>query len=184
MHRHDLRASLPVSALLAATAVAVAVPAGPGAAQEGADRATPQSVATALYEVISGGPDEPRDWERFHSLFLEGARIAAFRFDEEGASRGQVLSLAEFEERARALYRKDGFWEEEIENRVDRFGTLAHVWSTYATWIGSPGGEPVDRGINSIQMVRTGEGWAITSVAYYSEAAGEEIPDAYLPGGG
>lgn len=187
MTNHRRPASAAVAALLLAGAAA-GLPspssAQPSAAAEGGDRSSPEAVSKALYQVISGGAEEPRDWERFRSLFLGGARIVAVRFDEQGRSQGRDLSVDDFVERAGAFYRKDGFWEEEIRARVDRYGTVAHVWSTYATWIGSPEGEPDDRGINSIQMVETADGWVITSIAYYSEAAGEAIPPEYLPDGG
>lgn len=38
------------------------------------DAASPAALANALYEVISGPADEPRDWDRFRDLFLPGAR--------------------------------------------------------------------------------------------------------------
>jgi hypothetical protein len=182
MRRPDLPASAAAASFLL-TAALLLLP-SPSVAQQDGDRSSPGAVSRALYDVISGGADEARDWERFRSLFLGGARIVAVRFDEQGRSQGRDLSVDEFVERAGAFYREDGFWEEEIRARVDRYGTVAHVWSTYATWIGSPEGEPDDRGINSIQMVETGDGWAITAIAYYSEAAGETVPGAYLPDGG
>lgn len=48
------------------------------------DVASPEAVVEALYEVISGPADEPRDWDRFRALFLPGARVMAFTTLDDG----------------------------------------------------------------------------------------------------
>ena len=39
------------------------------------DRASPESVVGALYDVISGAADAERDWDRFGRLFTSSARL-------------------------------------------------------------------------------------------------------------
>jgi hypothetical protein len=74
-----------------------------------------------------------------------------------------------------------GFFEREIHREVERFGNVAHVWSTYAS-SEQPGGPTVARGINSIELYHDGERWWITSWIFDSERAGSPIPADYLPG--
>ena len=40
-----------------------------------ADVASPEAIIAALYDVISGPTSQPRNWERFRSLFAPGARL-------------------------------------------------------------------------------------------------------------
>jgi len=39
------------------------------------DVSTLDGILHALYEVLSGPAGQPRDWERYRSLFIEGARL-------------------------------------------------------------------------------------------------------------
>jgi len=63
---------------------------------------------------------------------------------------------------------------------VQQFGTVAHVWSTYAS-NREPGGDVFSRGINSIQLFNDGKRWWITSWIFDSVRAGAEIPAEFLP---
>ena len=40
-----------------------------------ADVASPDAILAAVYEVISGPAGQARDWDRFRSLYLPGARL-------------------------------------------------------------------------------------------------------------
>ena len=66
---------------------------------------------------------------------------------------------------------------------VQRFGNVAHVWSTYAS-SREPGGDVFGRGINSIQLYHDGSRWWITSWIFDQERAGNEIPAEFLPENG
>jgi hypothetical protein len=39
------------------------------------DQSSPLTVVAALYAVISGPAEYPRDWHRFRALFLPAARL-------------------------------------------------------------------------------------------------------------
>lgn len=67
-----------------------------------------------------------------------------------------------------------------MHRETQRFGNIAHVWSTYAS-SPTPEREAVNRGINSIQLYHDGERWWITSWFYDQERSGNPIPPAYLP---
>src|SRR5579863_2550134 len=56
----------------ASTATRAATP--PPAAKP-ADVASPDAILAATYDVISGPAGQQRDWDRFRSLFVPGARL-------------------------------------------------------------------------------------------------------------
>ena len=58
-----------------AAAPAEAQAATPAPAAKPADVASPDAIMAATYEVISGPAGQQRDWDRFRSLFVPGARL-------------------------------------------------------------------------------------------------------------
>lgn len=154
-----------------------------GSAIDPSDVVSPEALVATLYEVISGPADEERDWDRLRSLFLPEARLTIARWQTADGPVEQVRSaeVEGFIAAAGASYRQDGFWEREIWSRTEQFGNVAHVFSTYASRVGSEASEPVQRGINSFQLVRTDGRWWITSIAWDVEGPGNPIPETYLP---
>lgn len=143
----------------------------------------PEALVRALYEVISGPAHKERDWDRFRRLFLPGARVVAFTTLPDGTPQEGVWELDDYIRAAEEFYAQEGFWEEEIWSRTDRYGSLAHVLSSYRSRVGSPDADPVGRGLNSIQMVRHDGRWWITGIVFELEASDRPIPDRYLHGG-
>ncbi|HEY8469527.1 MAG TPA: hypothetical protein VIL18_07785 [Longimicrobiales bacterium] len=147
--------------------------------------ASPEAIVTAVYAAISGPAEreQPRDWDRFRTLFLPGARFLLTRWgDRRAGQQEDVLrqwDLERFIAVARMFYRESAFWEREIWHRTERFGNVAHVFSTYESRVGSPDSEPVGRGINSFQLVRTAGRWWIANVAWDVEVEGNPIPEEY-----
>ncbi len=157
-------------ALLAAAAViSPAVRAG--------DLDSIESTTRAVYDAISG-PAGPRDWPHFRSLFAEGARLAAVR-TTNGASTVSVMTPEEYGQRAGANFEKNPFYEAEVARRIEIFGAIAHVFSTYESRR-SPGEKPFARGINSFQLVKTPQGWKVLTILWDSEREGNPIPEKYL----
>ena len=135
------------------------------------------SAVRACYDVISG-PAGTRDWARFHSLFADGARLIPVRTTPQGSS-PVVMTPADYEKRAGANFEKTAFYESEVAHRVETFGDIAHVFSTYESRR-APGDKPFARGINSFQLIKTGTGWKIMTILWDSEREGQAIPSKYL----
>jgi hypothetical protein len=135
------------------------------------------SAVRACYDVISG-PAGTRDWARFHSLFAEGARLIPIRVTPE-ASGPVVMTPADYEKRAGANFEKNAFYESEVSHRVETFGNIAHVFSTYESRR-APGEKPFARGINSFQLVKIATGWKIMTILWDSERDGNPLPAKYL----
>ncbi len=165
----------PAATAPAVTAGADAPPARP------ADVASVESIITALYDVISGGPGQDRDWDRFRSLFTGGARLIVEAPAQNGRVPSRNMTVEEYASSADAFLKRDGFWEQEIARRVERYGNVAHVFSTYESRVNTPESPPFSRGINSIQLVTNGERWWVVTILWDFERPGNPIPREYLP---
>jgi len=129
-----------------------------------ADVASVDAIVKAAYDVISGPAGKKRDWDRERSLFIPGARLIpttakAGQINSDGTITPQVLDVEGFIERSREFFAKAGFFEKEIARRTERFGHIAHVWSTYESRHQADDPEPFMRGINSIQLLNDGDRW-------------------------
>lgn len=171
--------------LASAVAVAICCPAGAIAAPtESAyvvsaasprDVATPEAVVEALYASITGPAGQARDWPRLRSLFRPDAKIGPVV-----AGRVRVGSVDDYIRLNGPFLMKDGFFERELSRRTERYGDIAHVFSTYASWTRRIDGAPIGRGINSIQMVNEAGRWQITSLVWSAETPRNPLPEAYL----
>ncbi|WP_294091190.1 hypothetical protein [Sphingomonas sp.] len=143
-------------------------------AQAPDDGATIDSVIAALYDVMSGPPG-PRDWARFKALFVPEGRLVPV--SDNGL---RVLTQQDYVDRSSAVVAKEGFFDSEIARRIERYGNVAHVFSTYESRR-TADGAPFARGINSIQLVRVAGKWRILSISWQRETAAYPVPEPYLP---
>lgn len=138
------------------------------------------AIIKALYDVISG-PAGPRDWERDRYLLAPGGRLLPTRPIEGGAAL-DVFDLDGYVESRTPFFIANDFYEVEIARRVQRFGNIAHVWSTYESRR-TPDGKPFTRGINSVQLFYDGDRWWIVSIFWDNEREGNVLPAEYVTGG-
>ncbi len=142
-----------------------------------------ESIVTTIYHVISFEPGSAPDWPRLRTLFVEGARLIPPR-PADGRNL-PVLEVEEFITGSSATFSRDefishGFKEREISARIERFGNIAHVFSTCESRY-ADSDAPLDRGINSIQLWFDGKRWWVVSVFWDRESAGHRLPGGYLP---
>ena len=135
------------------------------------DVATLDGIIRAYYEVVSAPAGVPRQTARDRSLHHPDARAIVTGVDSTGQPFIRNMTLGEFH----AGMGLGAFFEHEIHRETQRFGNIAHVWSTYA-WRRSADGPVEGRGINSIQLYHDGTRWWITAWIYDSERPGNEIP--------
>lgn len=141
------------------------------------------AVITATYDVISGPAGKKRDWDRERSLFVPGARLIPTavepgRNDVDLAP--QILDIEGYIARVEPLLEKEGFYEKEIAQRVEHFGHIAHVWSTYESRRDLSDAQPFMRGINSIQLFYDGVRWWIVTIYWQQESLVDPIPAKYV----
>src|SRR5205807_8771696 len=104
------------------------------------------SILTALYGVISG-PAGERDWDRFRSLFLPQARLTAATKNADGTSRIRPMGVEDYAKGAGNYFLQHAFYESPIVNRVQTFGNVTQVFSSYESRR-ALGDAPFARGIN------------------------------------
>lgn len=139
------------------------------------------SIMKSLYEVISGDPGTPRDWDRFKNLFAPDARLVPTFKDKEGKTRYRILTPDAYAE----LFQNritQGFHERELHRVTEEFGAIVHVFSTYETKETQTG--PVqNRGINSIQLLKADDRYYILQIFWCGEDSGYSLPEQYLQEG-
>jgi diamine N-acetyltransferase len=135
-----------------------------------------------LYELISGPSGEERRWGEVKDLFLPGARLRMDGQEPDRSPRRIDFTVDEFAEHAAEHYRQRGFWECEIARRAQHFGNIGHIFSTYETRVDGPDTEPVARGINSVQMLRSEGQWKIAGIVFHVERPWLPIPPRYRRG--
>jgi hypothetical protein len=157
---------------------AVTLPLSAQSAPRPEDVATLDGLMRAFYEVVSGPAGGRPDRARDHTIHAPGARVGLPRRTPDGVEL-VMMTLDEYHDRF-GEPRATPFYEVELHRVIQRFGMVAHVWSTYG-YSDSPGGPIRHRGINSIQCHFDGARWWILGWVFDSERAGNPIPAEYLP---
>ena len=134
------------------------------------DVASPEAIIAAVYETLSGRADEERDWDRWRTLYAADARLMPIEKDETGVVKPRMFSPDEYIASRRQLLASGDFYEWETAREEKRSGRMAHVWSSYDA-ARTPIGQPIRRGVNSIQLWDDGSRWWILSVIWDAEKA-------------
>lgn len=152
------------------------LPANEAATSE--DVLTIDGIVAATYDSISSAG--PHGFGRLRALMLSGARLMPMVRVSDGSIAVASHTVDEFVAIAQRALEKEGFFEREISRRVERFGNVAHVFSTYESRRAPTDAAPFARGINSIQLVFQYGRWWVVSILWQDEALGEKIPAEYL----
>lgn len=185
------RAGSPIAAALLALSIAAPCgalaqqPATPPAAVAApaanpADVASIDAILAALYDVISGPAGKKRDWDRMRSLFAPGGRLIPTAKRPTGELVSRVIDVEGYVASSGPYLEKEGFFEREIARRVDTYGQIAHVFSTYEARHKADDPKPFLRGINSIQLWNDGKRWYVVSVFWQPEGPDTPLPEKYL----
>jgi hypothetical protein len=159
-----------------------ASPTQPAAAAQASpdDVKSVDAIVHALYDVISGPAGQARDWNRFRSLFYGGARlIPTGKRPNDPQIGARVLTPEDYVERVTPFFAKEGFYENEASRKMEQFGNIAQVFSTYESRH-AKGEQPFQRGINSIQLFNDGTRWWVMTVMWDAETPQKPIPTEYL----
>jgi hypothetical protein len=141
-----------------------------------ADVSTIDGIVTALYAVISGPPGQPRQWDRFMTLMHPQSRLSPTGCPPNGGTCvARVWTPTEYRQRVDSSLTTIGFREVALVNRVERYGNVAHVFSSYASFKMAET-TPFQRGINSIQLFWDGSRWWIFSIFWDAERPGNPLP--------
>jgi hypothetical protein len=144
------------------------------------DVASIDAVIATMYGIVSGPPGE-RDWERLRTLYWPGARMIPIGLRPSGDEGLRMFSIDEYIANAAPFFREEAFYERELSRTTERFGDIAHAFSTYGSFRSPADAEPFMRGINSIQLLWRAGRWWVVNVFWDNETPGNPIPARYLP---
>lgn len=165
---------------IVATSLAIPVHAQPRAS----DVESPEAVVTALYASIVKPIGGYFDWARMRHLFRASARMYPNPQQTRGVPR--ELTVDDFVawidsgwvNAPKGGPDDHGFAESQVHVKFERFGDIAHAFSTYEK--GFMDDKVVrGRGINTIQLVRRENRWWIVSIAWDEERQGQAVPPEY-----
>lgn len=145
-----------------------------------ADVETIDGIMTAVYDVISGDAGEARNWDRWNTLFIEGATLSPTGPRQDGSWGRNVIPFEAYPEMVGAILERDGFVEAEINRVTEQYGNIAHVFSTYVSFRSRADTVPFARGINSFQLMHDGSRWWVVSIFWQQESADYPIPEKYV----
>jgi len=138
-----------------------------------------EAIIRAMYDSISG-PRGDRDWDRIRSLHLPGSQLVPTGIRANGEHGLRVMDIEDWIEGARPYFAAGDFYEVEVARRIDRFGNIAQVFSTYECRRQKEGPAFMS-GINSIQALKKDGRWWLVSVFWDNATEENPIPAEYLP---
>lgn len=131
--------------------------------------------------MISGPAGQKRDWDRMRSLFTPGARLIPTTKQPGGDYATRAMDVEGYISASGPGLERNGFFEKEVARRVESYGNIAHVFSTYESRRHTDDPRPFARGINSIQLMNDGTRWWVVTVFWQAERPENPIPEKYLP---
>lgn len=135
-----------------------------------------KAVADAYASISFKNGEQPR-YDSIKYYFILQAQLINFITDT-----AQVLSIDDFVKAYKNYVQTTNihsFREQEIYGRTDQFGNIAQRISTYKTYINSLD-IVKERGVNSFQLIKTPQGWKVSSMIWDVEKTGLTIPNNYL----
>jgi hypothetical protein len=129
-----------------------------------ADVASLDPVIQGLYDAISFDEGGHPDWTLLRSLFTPNARLVHVRPDAVDDMDVETF-IARVEERI-AADALPCFRESELAREAEVLGNVAHAFSTFESDFGSDDPASRVRGVNSIQLFRSGGRWYVTTILW------------------
>ena len=150
---------------------------GAGPANEEEEKEAIANVMAKFLGTVSFESGVHPDYSPLPSLFAEGARLV-----RTASGRPESIGIDEFVRDRTEQVRSgqlDAFAERETSQVTERFGNVAHRFSTYSKRSEHAGAVAESDGIISTQFVKTTAGWRISAMAWDDERPGLTIPSRY-----
>jgi hypothetical protein len=129
------------------------------------DLSTTKSVIDLAYALISGRAGEARDWTTWRTLYVPNARLVPIEAADDGSRIPRLMTPDEFIASRDPFFMQNDFFEWETAREERRYGSLAQVWSSYEAGR-TVRGDPIRKGVNSVQLWNDGSRWWIFSIAW------------------
>ena len=137
--------------------------------------AEPERIPAALDAAITGPAD--RDRSCMKALLVPEARLIFVSLGTDGAPTYRIETVDSWIARIGARGHVV-LAEKQPKVRIERFGNIAHLWSSYTL---QSDGKQTARGINSIQAIQEAGGWRVMSIMVQAESATVPLPGKYRP---
>lgn len=147
---------------------------------------TAADTVEELYRTFCFDAGGPADWDGMRALFAPGAAFAApIAPDAEPTLMDADEFVRRFQEWiADSEEGRSGLHERIVAMKVDRFGNIAQAWVVFEGFVPveEEGAEPpaATRGIDSIQLVLSPDGWRVASFTSQFEDGEVALPADYL----
>ncbi|MBI3142984.1 MAG: nuclear transport factor 2 family protein [Bacteroidetes bacterium] len=147
--------------------------------------ANPQDVGTinnllsALYETISGGAGEGRDWARFTSLWHPDANLIMVTPGADSGASQIFLTLESFIALSSAHSQTRAIYELECQRNTERIGHMAQVSSSYQIVESPDSKKVVITGVNLFQLYYDGSRWWIMNCIWENALGNFQLPDGF-----
>ena len=150
-------------------------------AASSADVSSIDAIVHAFANSISAPVGGKIDIRRLNSLFVPDGRIVIGVDPKPGRAPDVVFVTPDiYAELVDPGFKTDGFFDRVIANRIERFGIMAHVYSSYGSFLKQTDTQPFRRGVKSFELLQSGGRWYIVQVFYDFERPGTPIPPTYL----
>ena len=133
----------------------------------------------AYYDVVTVTKGEKPSYERDSLLHFGNVNVGWATKAKNGKMTFKYVSLKEYHRLSDDYLAEKGFYEKEISRKVEKFGAVYHVWSTYASR-NIKNGPIIERGINSIELFYDGTRFWILGWFFDAERKDNPIPPQYL----
>lgn len=134
----------------------------------------PSEIIAALYDIVSGLAEMPRNWDSARSLFWPDARVQTVYSDRSQPLNFRNLSIEEWFERASDRFRQTAFHEQSVISNSETGGMIATAVSPYVSRH-DPTGEVIERGVNYYTFIRTKSGWKVLQLVWEIERPGNPL---------
>jgi hypothetical protein len=141
------------------------------------DEAAIKKAVDNAYAAISFKNGATLAYDSIKYAFIPQAQLIDFIIDT-----AQILSIDDFVRAFKAYVdssKIETFYETEMYGRTDQYGNIAQRISSYKTYINSLD-IVKERGVNSFQLIKTPQGWKVSSIIWNVEKPNLPIPDYYL----
>jgi len=141
------------------------------------DEAAIKQAVDNAYKALGFAEGQQPAYDSIQYAFIPQAQLINFITDT-----AQVLSITDFIKAYKNYVETSklkSFTEEEIYGRTDQFGNIAQRISSYKSFINRTD-MPAERGVNSFQLIKTKEGWKVSSIIWDVEDKNLPIPNSYL----
>lgn len=136
------------------------------------------AIVSAYYDVLQGEAGA-RDWDRFRSLFLPTARIDAVNYNQQGRVIPRLGTLEDYIRNSDAFFRRTDYYPREVTNKVQYYGHLAQVFSSYyaSTYFAGQGLRPKrTNGVACFQLIFFEGRWWISNLVWNAEKRNQPVP--------